>query len=87
LEVSEVNLVPFDGTPGGNEAFMITRKSFLIRWLLYRGENGQKEEKSVIDIEHIQSGASQRVSSLEEAKQWMQDVQVETENVQQIEAQ
>jgi hypothetical protein len=65
---------------------MITRKSFFIRWLLYSKDDKQQEEHSVIDIEHIQSGESQRVSSLEEASQWMQDVQAETEKVQEIEA-
>lgn len=53
---------------------MITRKSFFIRWLLLRDEENQQEEKSVIDIEHIQSGDSQRVSSLEEASQWMREI-------------
>lgn len=52
---------------------MITRKSFLIRWLLFRGE--EQEEKSVIDIEHIQSGNNQRVSSLEEANMWMREIE------------
>lgn len=53
---------------------MITRKSFFIRWLLVRAEEAQQEEKSVIDIEHIQSGESQRVSSLEEANLWMREI-------------
>ncbi len=51
---------------------MIIRKSFFIRWLLFTG-NDRKPERSVIEVEHIQSGCKQRVSSLEEAKQWMQD--------------
>ena len=51
---------------------MITRKSFFIRWLLFSGDE-KHEERSVIEIEHIQSGSSQRVSSLEEASQWMRD--------------
>lgn len=55
---------------------MIIRKSFLIRWLLYT-EEAKDEERSVIDIEHIQSGNNQRVSSLEEANQWMRDVKDE----------
>ena len=65
---------------------MITRKSFFIRWLLFSNDDKPQEEHSVIDIEHIQSGSSQRGSSLEEASQWMQDVQAETEKVQEIEA-
>ena len=66
--------------------FMITRKSFFIRWLLFSKDDKPQEEQSVIDIEHIQSGESQRVSSLEEASQWMQDVQAETENKEEVEA-
>ena len=58
---------------------MKIRKSFFIRWLLVRDE--EKQEKSVVDIEHIQSGDSQRVSSLEEANQWMREVEVEPEKV------
>ena len=65
---------------------MITRKSFFIRWLLFRDEKEEQKEKSVIDIEHIQSGNSQRVSNLEEASLWMQEVQAEREKVQEIEA-
>lgn len=53
---------------------MITRKSFFVRWLLFRDEEAQQEEKSVIDIEHIQSGESQRVSNLEEANLWMREI-------------
>lgn len=56
---------------------MITRKSFFIRWLLFRDEEEQQEEKSVIDIEHIQSGNSQRVSNLEEASLWMQEIEAD----------
>jgi hypothetical protein len=65
---------------------MITRKSFFIRWLLFSKDDKPQEEQSVIDIEHIQSGSSQRVSSLEEASQWMQDVQAEQNKDQEIEA-
>lgn len=54
---------------------MITRKSFFIRWLLFRDEEDQ--QKSVIDIEHIQSGNSQRVSSLEEASLWMNEIEAD----------
>ncbi len=55
---------------------MIIRKSFFIRWLLFTGDDRQQEH-SVIEIKHIQSGCSQRVSSLEEAKQWMKDANEE----------
>jgi hypothetical protein len=54
---------------------MITRKSFFIRWLLFRDEKDEQEEKSVIDVEHIQSGVSQRVTNLEEAALWMQEIE------------
>ena len=64
---------------------MITRKSFFIRWLLFRDEKEEQEEKSVIDIEHIQSGSSQRVSNLEEANLWMREIEADgaekTENL------
>lgn len=53
---------------------MITRKSFIIRWLLLRDEEDLQEERSVIDVEHIQSGAGQRVSSLDEASLWMREI-------------
>jgi len=56
---------------------MITRKSFFIRWLLFRDEKEEQKEKSVIDIEHIQSGNSQRVSNLEEASLWMQEIEAD----------
>lgn len=51
---------------------MKIRKSFYIRWLLSTGDDRQPE-RSVIEIEHIQSGCNGRVSSLEEANQWMRD--------------
>lgn len=57
---------------------MIIRKSFFIRWLLFRDEDEQQEEKSVIDIEHIQSGNSCRLSSLEEASLWMQEIDADS---------
>ena len=57
---------------------MIIRKSFLIRWLLYT-EDEQHKEHSVINIEHIQTGYNGRVSSLEEASQWMRDANEEKE--------
>ena len=56
---------------------MMTRKSFFIRWLLVRDEEMPQKEKSVIDIEHIQSGDSRRVSSLEEANQWMREIEAD----------
>ncbi|MGI8639470.1 MAG: hypothetical protein ACR2MG_05890 [Pyrinomonadaceae bacterium] len=55
---------------------MIIRKSFFIRWLLATGSD-RKPERSVIEIQHIQSGCKQRVSSLEEAAQWMRDANEE----------
>lgn len=59
---------------------MITRKSFFIRWLLSKDDE-KHEERSVIDIEHIQSGSNRRVSSLEEANLWMREIEVkQTEN-------
>lgn len=58
---------------------MIIRKSFFIRWLSIRNEETLQEEKSVIDIEHIQTGKVQRVSNLEEANQWMKEINAEAE--------
>lgn len=57
---------------------MKIRKSFFIRWLLVRNEALPQEETSVIDIEHIQSGRSRRVSNLEEANLWMQEIGTES---------
>ena len=57
---------------------MITRKSFFIRWLLLRDEEEQEDEKSVIDIEHIQSGHKCRLSNLEEANLWMQEINADS---------
>lgn len=48
---------------------MKIRKSFFIRWLMTIDQN--KQECSLIDIEHIQSGDKHRVASLEEANEWM----------------
>lgn len=48
---------------------MKKRKTFLVRWLLM--VDREQIERSVIDIEHIQSGEKQRVSTIEEAAQWM----------------
>ena len=63
---------------------MIIRNSFYIRWLLITDDD-RKKERSVIDIEHIQSGNNQRVSSLEEAKQWMKDANQEQQEDRHIE--
>lgn len=67
---------------------MRIRKSFFLRWLLFRDEAREEADRSVIDIEHIQSGQKQRVSSLEEASLWMSQVdadhtdkRLETENL------
>ena len=51
---------------------MKTRKSFFIRWL--RTFDSNKNELSVIDVEHIQSGDTWRVSSIEEAAETMKKV-------------
>lgn len=50
---------------------MKIRKSFYLRWLLSKSGGEQQTERSIIDIEHIQSGETQRVSTLEEANEWM----------------
>ena len=57
---------------------MITRKSFFIRWLLVSDEEEQKDENSVIDIEHIQSGDKCRLSNLEEASLWMREIDADS---------
>ena len=57
---------------------MKIRKSFFIRWLL---SVDQLQERSVIEIEHIQSGDRQRVSTLEEASEWMKKIAEESKNV------
>lgn len=64
---------------------MKIRKSFYIRWLLSRGGERQTE-RSVIDIEHIQSGEARRVSSLEEANEWMKTVNEAQKEVRLFEA-
>lgn len=48
---------------------MKTRRSFFIRWL--KTFDSSKNELSVIDVEHIQSGETWRVSSIEEAAETM----------------
>lgn len=77
MEVSAVILNLFDKL-SPKELFMITRKSFFIRWLLVRDEEVPQEEKSVIDIEHIQSGDKYRFSSLEEASLWMREIDADS---------
>ena len=43
--------------------------SFLIRcWLI---EDSERGERTVIDVEHIQTGGHRRVASLHEAEEWM----------------
>lgn len=86
MEVLAVILDLFAGILSRMKVFMVTRKSFFIRWFLLGKDEKSQEERSVIEIEHIQSGSSQRVSSLEEAGQWMRDVQAETEKDREIEA-
>ena len=49
---------------------MKIKKSFLIRWFLSIDEE-QQQERSVIDVEYIQSGEKTSVSSIEEAGEWM----------------
>jgi hypothetical protein len=63
---------------------MITRKSFFVRWIIVSSDDKAQQEHSVIDIEHIQNGSSRRVSSLEEAAEWMRDAAAEPETVKQI---
>ena len=77
MEVLTVMLVSF-AKLSRKELCMITRKSFFIRWLVVRDEKAQQKEKSVIDIEHIQSGDCQRVSSLEEANLWMREIDADS---------
>ena len=52
---------------------MKIRKSFFIRWLLSIDEQKQSR-RSVIDIEHVQTGDRHRVSTLEEATEWINKV-------------
>jgi hypothetical protein len=48
---------------------MKIKKSFFIRWLMTR--DNTQNEKFVFDIEHVQSGDKHRVSSFDEAQEWM----------------
>ena len=45
--------------------------SFLIRWWLTR--EGSHSERTVLQVEHIQTGASTRAASLTEADKWMRE--------------
>jgi hypothetical protein len=45
--------------------------SFLIRWWLTR--EGSESERTVLQVEHIQTGASTRAASLTEAEKWMRE--------------
>lgn len=45
--------------------------SFLIRWWLTR--EGSQSERTVLQVEHIQTGASTRAASLSEAERWMRE--------------
>lgn len=73
MEVSADILDSFTRILFRHEVFMITRKSFFIRWLTVSNDEKQQEEHYVIDIKHIQSGANQRVLSPEEASLWMRE--------------
>ncbi len=48
---------------------MKTYKSFLIRWWLI-GDDSQ-DERSLFDIEHVQTGEHKRATNLTEVEQWM----------------
>ncbi len=48
---------------------MKIKRSFFIRWLLLVDE--EKQERSVIDVEHVQSGGKTPGSSMEEASEWI----------------
>ena len=52
--------------------FMKIRKSFIVRWLKTLDSN--KNELSIIDIEHVQSGDTWRVPSIEDAAETMKKV-------------
>jgi hypothetical protein len=45
--------------------------SFLVRWWFTREESAN--ERTVLQVEHIQSGASTRAASLSEAENWMRE--------------
>lgn len=59
---------------------MKIRKSFYLRWLLQK-DGEQQPERSVIDIEHIQTGEQQRVFSWEEAGEWIKGTNESPEEV------
>ncbi len=54
------------------EKFIKKRESFVVRWLKTFDSN--KNEFSIIDIEHVQSGETWRVSSIEDATLTMKNV-------------
>lgn len=76
MEAPAVILISF-AKLSPDELSMITRKSFFIRWLTISNDDKPQDKHSVIDVEHIQSGASQRVSSPEEANLWMREIDAE----------
>lgn len=78
MEVLAVILDSFTRKESKNQVFVITRKSFLIRWLTVSSDNKSLEEKCVIDIEHIQTGKHCRLSSMEEASLWMRETEAES---------
>ncbi len=46
-------------------------RSFFTRWLTTLDK--ERQEHSVIDVEHVQSGDKWRVSTIEEANEWMKN--------------
>ena len=59
---------------------MKIRKSFFIRWLTATDKS--QNQHSVIDIEYVQTGDKRRVSSLEEAGEWMKSAGVSSDVIQ-----
>src|SRR6266480_3546595 len=53
------------------EKTMKLYSSFLIRWWLTRA--GSASERTVLHVEHIQTGAATRAASLTEAEKWMRE--------------
>lgn len=51
---------------------MRTRKSFFIRWL--KTLDPDKKQISIIDVEHVQSGETWRVTSIEDAAEMMKKI-------------
>ena len=48
---------------------MRKRKSFVVRWL--KALDSHKNEVSIIDVEHVQSGETWRVTSIEDIAETM----------------